>query len=555
MKTNEEKLSTKALSSLVKVFPDSMPGSEGLKQASVFKNETYSFQIAYYLHRSRKLDCVRIKVHSKINEFVSIRSVGLVPSELPCYPDHDEHILRGTPGLFPDPLIPYEAIKGISIAPHQWRSIWVTVESKGSIAAGRHPVSIAFETPQGEQLAEETMELEVIPIELPEQRVIHTEWMHTDCIAQFYNVEVFSEDHWKRIEQYMGAAAQHGINMILTPLFTPPLDTKIGGERLTTQLVGVNKEDRTYTFDFELLKRWVEVCNQQGITYLEFAHLFTQWGAKHAPKILAVENGELKQIFGWETDATGEEYKDFLAQFLPRLVEFIKENQLNERVYFHISDEPKLDDLPWYRSASQIIQKHLGEFPIIDALSDIEFYERGLVKTPIPSNDKIETFLEKEIPERWTYYCCQQYQKVSNRFFDMPSIRNRIIGIQMYKYNIMGFLHWGLNFWNSQFSINEIDPFQVTDASLAFPSGDAFLVYPGNDGPISSIRFEVLREAFQDIRALNLLEELIGRDQVLSLLDAALEQEITFDSYPLENNLLLDLREKINRMIEENDQH
>lgn len=61
----------------------------------------------------------------------------------------------------------------------------------------------------------------------------------------------------------------------------------------------------------------------------------------------------------------------------------------------------------------------------------------------------------------------------------MPSARNRILGALLYKYNAVGFLQWGYNFWYSQFSKHEIDPFTVTDAGKAFPSGDAFVVYPG----------------------------------------------------------------------------
>ncbi|MEH7251521.1 DUF4091 domain-containing protein [Neobacillus niacini] len=79
-----------------------------------------------------------------------------------------------------------------------------------------------------------------------------------------------------------------------------------------------------------------------------------------------------------------------------------------------------------------------------------------------------------------------------------------------------------------------MDPFKNTDANYAFPSGDAFLVYPGEDGPIESIRLEVLHEALQDLRALQLLESLVGREQVLALLGEGLYYEITFEQYPQE---------------------
>src|SRR5690606_18303693 len=200
-----------------------------------------------------------------------------------------------------------------------------------------------------------------------------------------YGVEVFSEAHWQMIEAYASNAARHGVNLLLTPLFTPPLDTAIGHERPTVQLVGVEKDSAdTYRFDFSLLDRWVNMCERIGIRYFEFSHLFTQWGAKHAPKIVAQVNGEPVRIFGWDTDATGAEYEDFLDQFLPELTAFIRERGLEQRVFFHVSDEPMMEHMEYYRQASRILKKHLSAFPFLDALSDYEFYKHGLVEIPIP---------------------------------------------------------------------------------------------------------------------------------------------------------------------------
>jgi hypothetical protein len=63
---------------------------------------------------------------------------------------------------------------------------------------------------------------------------------------------------------------------------------------------------------------------------------------------------------------------------------------------------------------------------------------------------------------------------------------------------------------------------------VAFPSGDAFLVYPGDEGPVESIRLEVFHEAQQDLRAMQLLEQLAGRNTVLALMEEGLDQPITF---------------------------
>lgn len=539
---------TRCVHSLIKVFADEPFDVQPFHKASALHNETYSFQVAY--RADQILKNVQARIVSDIADSVTIRAVGLVPSEFPMYPDHDKNVLRVTPGLYPDPLFPLQK-DGLSCPPEQWRSIWITVEAKETMEPGVHPIKVVLETEAGEQLGSEIFELEIIPVTLPAQRLIHTEWFHSDCIATFYGIPVFGEEHWVRIEQFVQTATRHGINMLLTPLFTPPLDTRIGGERPTVQLVDIEKTGDSYRFGFEKLQRWVEMALLNGIEYFEFNHLFTQWGALHAPKIVATVDGQFMQIFGWDTDAGGNEYRHFLSQFLPELVQFIKQNSLEKRSYFHVSDEPSMSNMGSYRKARELIEEFLSEFPIMDALSDYAFYEQGLVENPIPANNHIGPFLENNVADLWTYYCYMQYQEVSNRFFVFPSARNRIIGLQFYKFRIAGFLQWGYNFWNTQYSIKAIDPYRVTDAGFSFPSGDAFVVYPGEEGPIESLRLEVFYEALQDLRALELLESKIGRDNVLALLEEGLDQPITFSEYPVDADWLLEKRELVNRKITE----
>lgn len=542
--TASSPLETRCLSSLAKVFPDAPLTDASCRRASALRRETFSFQVAY--RSSSLMKQIRVRIESDLAAHASVRTVGLAPSELPVYPDHDGNVLRETPGLFPDPLFPLD-VSGVTAVPKQWRALWIQLEVPSGTGAGVHPVRVVLESASGERLAEETFELDVVPAELPEQRLMHTEWFHADCLAVHYRTDVFSEAHWSLIDRYVETAVKHGMNMILTPLFTPPLDTEVGGERPTVQLVDVTLADGTYAFGFGKLSRWIDLCLSRGIRYFEMSHLFTQWGAKHAPKIVATADGKQKRIFGWETDATGEAYKAFLAQFLPALTAFLKERGLENRCYFHVSDEPKPEHLEWYRSASEWVGLHAGGFPTLDALSDYEFYKQNLVKRPVPGSNHIEPFLANRVPELWTYYCCSQYKDVSNRFFAFSSARNRIVGMQLYKHDIAGFLHWGYNFWFSQFSRGPIDPFRVTDAGHAFPSGDAFLVYPGTDGPIESIRLEVFFEALQDMRALQLLESYIGKERTLAVMEDG--REVTFDRYPTEAEWLLARREAVNRAI------
>ena len=190
----------------------------------------------------------------------------------------------------------------------------------------------------------------------------------------------------------------------------------------------------------------------------------------------------------------------------------------------------------------------LGGYPIIDALSDYEFVEEGIADIPIPQSDCMMQFINNNVPGLWTYYCGWQAVDVSNCFIAMSSARNRIIGTQLYKYNIKGFLHWGYNFYFSKCSYGLVNPYLLTASDYFAPAGDSFIVYPAPDGTAyESLRHIVFSDALQDIRAFQLCEKLYGRDYVMNLIEKS--GEITFKKYPSEPSYLLNLREQINQAI------
>lgn len=549
-------IQTKIVSSMEKCFADSDIGAFAtLTHLSALKNERVSFQLFYtddtndttLPYRSTNF---ALQIEGVPQEVVSVRRVDCVPVTIPCLVEGcDDNYLRTATGLYPDLLSPLQ-YGGVSVMRHQLQSVWIELDINERLPAGEHPITIKLTNSSGEAQAQNTLTLTVINALLPPQEMIFTQWFHTDCLANYYNVSVWSEEHWRIVESFAATAVKNGINMLLTPVHTPPLDTAVGGERTTTQLVDVALDDGKYSFNFDKLDRWIEMCNRVGIRYFEVAHLFTQWGAGHAPKIMATVNGEYKRIFGWETDATSEEYIRYLRAFLTAFLAHMRARGDDKRCYFHISDEPNKLHIDRYRAVKASVADILEGYPIMDALSNFEFYQDGLVELPIPASDHIEPFIEAGVKGLWTYYCCSQAVEVSNRFIAMPLWRTRSIGLQLYRYNIVGFLHWGYNFYNNMHSRDAINPYLDTCAGYAFPAGDAFSVYPAQDGSaLESVRILSFYEALQDVRALRLAETLCGRERVIEEIERIFGEEIRFDRCAKSAKPLLEIREKINEMI------
>ena len=146
------------------------------------------------------------------------------------------------------------------------------------------------------------------------------------------------------------------------------------------------------------------------------------------------------------------------------------------------------------------------------------------------------------------YYCCAQDALVSNRFIAMPLYRTRCFGYQLYKYDVKAFFHWALNFYHSALSIKQVDPFQSTDADGCYPAGDPFNVYPGENGPIKSTRLVVFKEALQDLRAFKLLEQYVGRESVIKMLEE-ITGEITFENCARSASVILTIRERLREQL------
>lgn len=535
---------TGQVSSLQRVFLDGRCDLTEHNCDSVLKGERYSYQIAY---KSSEKFFAEIVIDSPLSQFITVRSVGNVPSELPVYESDCEFCERNEPGLFPDVLFPIENNR-VLIKRQNYYALWITVDLPKDTDAGDYEIKIKLKK-DGETISENIFGLHVINAVLPEQKLIYTQWFHSDSIANYYKIPVFCEKFWALVESFIKAAVHTGVNMLLTPVFTPPLDTEIGGERLTVQLVDVKLENGKYSFGFDRFIRWVRLAQKCGIKYFEISHLFSQWGAKYTPKIVAEVNGSQKRIFGWETSADSIEYAEFLSAFIPQLIKVIRSLGIEKSTFFHISDEPNEDQIESYSMAKRTVAPLLEDFPIIDALSDYSFYESGIINNPIPCTNDIESFIEKGFPHPWTYYCCGQGGKLSNRFFGMPLSTTRIIGFQLFKYGIEGFLQWGFNFYNSQYSLRSIDPFAVTDADSAFPSGDSFTVYPGKSGAIESVRSEVFFQALQDMRALTLLCDRIGKKRTIAAVEADFGI-ITFFDYPRGTEKMLNLRKSVNNYLD-----
>lgn len=528
-------------SSLEKVLLHKKPRVE--KCGSMAKNEVFAFQVVYKYRRFA--NDIKIEIESPIKEFISYRQVEYVACSTVNLWEGDGFYLSPVPFACPDILRPLKngEAKGRAC---EYSTLWFTV--KGNLPVGKHKIKVTLYAPWTEPLSCEYT-LEVLDFELKESELIYTNWFHYDAISNYYGLPVFSKKYNEIMDSFIKKAVDHGVNMLLVPMFTPPLDTRVGGERKTAQLIDVYKTEGGYKFGFDRLVEFMKHISELGIKYFEMSHLFTQWGAKAAPKIIADVCGKKKQIFGWDTPSTSPEYSEFLSCLLPKLRERLIGEGLYSRCRFHLSDEPWSEIIENYRAVHNLFKKYMPDAPVTDALSHYEFYTEGLVDVAVCSTKAIDVFLENNVENLFAYYCCAESgDMLANRYMSYTSLRNRVIGVQLYMNKIAGFLQWGYNFYNTTLSDEAIDPYMINDGGGAFQSGDAFIVYPGEDGALDSLRHEVFYDGLQDMRLLYTLEEKIGREAVIELL-RKYGFDLGFKTYPHDEKTFLAMRREVQKII------
>lgn len=481
-------------SSLERVFPTSQPSEAVVPTIAVARGERASFQ-ACVRNSGTLAISVGLSVEASDDIDIVVRRVGFVPMAHHNVDDDPEYDGVGfVPGLVPDPLWPESSA---IVGPLETAAFWVTLKVAPDAIPGTRQVVVRV-TVDDQPIGECAVALDVAPLVVqPANDFPVTHWFYADALCDWYKLQPYESAIWPIIERYMLDLVEHGGSCQYVPIFTPPTD----GVKRPHQLLKVsNPAEGRYGFDFGDVRRWVSLARSCGARYFEWTHLFTQWGVEHAIRIYKDNADPQSLLWPPETPATSRTYRDFLSQFLPRFRMFLEGEGLLERSIFHVSDEPHGDEhLENYRAARAMLAELAPWMKVHDALSDIRFSREGLTDMPVASILTAKQFVDEGIPS-CAYFCCAPRGKYLNRLMDTPLPKIRMSGWLFYKLNARGFLHWGYNYWYKYLTQQLIDPF-TEQAGNAWPGlayGDSFVVYPGADGPLDSIRWEVWAESMQD---------------------------------------------------------
>ncbi len=191
--------------------------------------------------------------------------------------------------------------------------------------------------------------------------------------------------------------------------------------------------------------------------------------------------------------------------------DYLRKKGWIDMAYVYTYDEAPKRHWPQVKKIAKAIKRAAPELRILQCLNEPEG-----VKDLAGHVDVFDVYvaqyhrtgvqaMQKRGTEAWLAVCC--YPKDHpNLFIEYPLLDARIIPSFCFKYDAAGFEYWSPISWGRNWRKKGKDRWPRGDwdpNTFGRYNGDGYLIYPGPDGvPYSSIRFESLRDGFEDYETL-----------------------------------------------------
>lgn len=422
-------------------------------------------------------------------EALSLRVVDNVPAVGPTDPLKRER-------RWPDVLRPLPET-GLTLLPGETQALWLTVRVPAVARPGVYVGHLEFRSDSG---ASQTLplSLRVYDLTLPpptawEFRVdIWQSWRH---LATAYQVEEWSEEWWALVEVYLRDLADHGNSVV-----------QVGRGYFDWRQTA----DGQWTFGFDRFDRYVKLCASVGIEGLiEYLVMFDGRGDTELYYTDAA--GKLQTL---KANPGDEAFDSLWLAFATALARHCRAQGWLQRLYICPTDEPQDSYGPptlrrFQRCCALLRQADAGHrtTAALDSLDAARALAPVLDRLVFKwREDVYDPAFARELRQQGklveAYICCHPQRP--NSFITSEAIEQRVLGWQCHREGLQGLLRWSYvnwpeNVWNQP----------AGDGT--FPPGDLFLVYPGEQGPLASTRWERLRDAFEDVEMLRLADKAISR--------------------------------------------
>lgn len=440
---------------------------------------------------------------------VTVLRVRYVPVRVPT-----DYV--GCVGDWPDPLPPLD--KPIDVAAGSNQPLWVLVRVPEDAAAGDYAGTLRLSA-QGWS-ADVPLRLHVWGFALPRTPYTQSAFgLSTGTIYQYQGLRR-EADQRAVFDKYMESFRDHRIS----PYDPVPFDA------IQTRFLDQANPPRTEVNFGRFDDAMQRAIDEWHITSFQLPVPGMGGGTFHSRNV--------GQIAGYEAGTP--QYEAMFASMIRQMQDHLREKGWLDKAYVYWFDEPDPKDYEFVREGMERIHKDapgirrmLTEQPAEALFGAVDLW------CPItPAFDPAAAAARQAKGEHfWWYVCTAPKAPYCTLFIDHPATELRVWLWQTWQHKIDGILVWQSAYWTSSAAFpdslqNPYDDPMAYVSGYSLPAGrkeywgngDGRFLYPPEAaaggsaepliaGPVSSIRWEMLREGIEDVDYLHLLEAAIDANK------------------------------------------
>ena len=421
----------------------------------------------------------------------------------------------------------------------------ILVDVPADAKAGQYPITVRVFRAVGafaeEKVFESTLTLNVCSYVLPspQQWRCHLDlWQHNSNIARTFGTELWSDEHFAKMEQVIATLADLGQRSITVVVGDCPwrgwgcyLLKDHPATLFEYSMIAVTKEkDGRFSYDFSALRRYIELCFSYGIRGdITLYGLMGIWS--HMPLFAGStpEDYPEQVLIRYLDEADGcfkylKKTEDILA-YIRALFDALRKMGVFDLVRIG-ADEPS--DLAAYRKNVALLRSLAPDIKFKMALD-----KTAAIRTFCEDTDDIAASfpcscenraLLKDVKQkkgtRLLFYVCNIPKNAPNTVLHNELYESTALAAIGYLFGFDGFLRWAYTCWTQ-------DPLKdIRYNNTALPAGDVNFLYPAKSGGVLfSIRYFALRKMLQIYEMLHLLKDRGREDAIEGALSLILKNK------------------------------
>lgn len=423
----------------------------------------------------------------------------------------------GKAGDYPDPLQPIADNSGVAVTANENCALWISVYVPSDAREGDYTSSITIDG------ITVPLRLHVFNVTIPPELHIASQMNFSyEAILTKYGVAGTGAEYWKYVDMINTFFIRHRLTP-RNPLWPGALAGS-GGECFIDYDCNGILSDPHGVWGFE----------QPSEKYIRGAG-FNSGSGFPLFEVMTFKNNDASSdqrpshfcqktltASDWYTgNNSASQYNTAWFTYIKAVQEYLAGRNLLEKAYYYLANEPQnqadYDAVAWYsqelKKAAPQLKLMVSEEPRREIFSHPKFTGVKIdIWLPVlhSYNPEISWEREKSNGEQtWIYFLHGTRSPWFNPItLDHPGIESKLTGWFLWKYRIKGIAYYSLNDWSKNPWIDPLTDGHNGDLFMLYPPSEsnAAIVYGSNNHRLtSSIRFELMRDGFEDFEYLYLL--------------------------------------------------